>query len=162
MVVVALVISLEASWFFTLVIFTYLPVWIIVNFVEAKLILGRSSQGKTLTAESSRTANEAINNIRTVASLGIEEMLTRIYQEQLYLPFKYNLQCIFLNFKRVTQTIPITSRSNIKSVFIQAMVFAIAQAVVYYIFPASFRLGAFQVASDPSSHYHANYEEIFR
>ena len=55
-----------------------------------------------------------------------------------------------------------TPRSNMKGVFIEASVFALAQAMAYYIFPATFRLGAFQVTLNPSSVLYANYEQVFR
>ena len=53
-------------------------------------------------------------------------------------------------------------RSNIKSVFTQATIFALAQSSIFYVYSAGFSVGAFQVISDSSSVYHADYEEIFR
>ena len=53
-------------------------------------------------------------------------------------------------------------RSNMKSVFVQGGVFAIAQASIFFIYSAGFYLGAFQVTRDPSSVLHATYDEIFR
>ena len=53
-------------------------------------------------------------------------------------------------------------RSNMKGVFLQASVFAAAQASIFFIYAAGFRLGAFQVVSDPSSVFHVDYEDVFR
>ena len=49
-----------------------------------------------------------------------------------------------------------------KSVFTQATIFALAQSSIFYVYSAGFSVGAFQVISDSSSVYHADYEEIFR
>ena len=53
-------------------------------------------------------------------------------------------------------------RANLKSVFGQAVVFAIAQAFIYYIYAAGYYLGAFLVISDSNEVYHATYDEVFR
>ena len=86
-VIAALVIALEASWLLTFVLFCVFPFFVVIGIAQIKLLQGRSNQNKELTGESSKTANEAIDNIRTVASLGIENDFLTIYEDQLYLPF---------------------------------------------------------------------------
>ena len=90
-VITALVIALAASWILTFVAFSVLPFLVIAALVQTKLLQGRSNRNKLLTAESAKTANEAIDNIRTVASLGLEDKFIKMYQEQLHPPFMYDL-----------------------------------------------------------------------
>ena len=53
-------------------------------------------------------------------------------------------------------------RANIKSVFGQSLVFALAQGSIFYIYAAGYYLGAFLVISDESEPYHTSYDEVFR
>ena len=48
-------------------------------------------------------------------------------------------------------------RSNIKSVFVQAMVLALGQSLIYFIYSAGYYLGAFLVVEG-----RASYDDIFR
>ncbi len=59
----------------------------VIGIAQIKLLQGRSNKNKLLAAESSKTANEAIDSIRTVASLGIEDKFLEIYEDQLRPPF---------------------------------------------------------------------------
>ena len=130
-----------------------------VGIAQIKLLQGRSAANKLLTAESSKTANEAIDNIRTVASLGIEAEFLEIYEEQLYAPFMYELS----NYSSLANvSMLVVNRSNMKSVVFQGGVFAVAQASVFFIYSGGFSLGAYQVTRDPSSAIYANYDDIFR
>ena len=54
------------------------------------------------------------------------------------------------------------NRSNMKGVFLNALIYAISQGLVYYVYAAGFSLGAYLVISDPSTIYHASYQEVFR
>ena len=49
-----------------------------------------------------------------------------------------------------------------KGVFSNALIYAISQGLVYYVYAAGFSLGAYLVISDPSTIYHASYQEVFR
>ena len=80
-------IALEASWLLTIVLFCVFPFFVIMGVAQIKLLQGRSNKNKLLSGESSKTANEAIDNIRTVASLGIEDKFNNIYEQQLRPPF---------------------------------------------------------------------------
>ena len=86
-ILAALIIALEASWLLTLLLFCVFPFFVLLGIAQIKLLQGRSNKNKQLAGESSKTGNEAIDNIRTVASLGIEEDFLCIYQEQLRPPF---------------------------------------------------------------------------
>ena len=81
-------IALEASWVLTLVLFCVFPFFIVMGIAQIKLLQGRSNRNKELAAESSKTANEAIDNIRTIAALGLENNFLELYQTQLLPPFR--------------------------------------------------------------------------
>ena len=53
-------------------------------------------------------------------------------------------------------------RANVKSSFMTAVVYAIAQGSIFFIYAAGFSMGAFIVQSDRSEVYYADYEDIFR
>ena len=53
-------------------------------------------------------------------------------------------------------------RANLKSVFGQAAVLALAQGAIFYIYSAGYYMGAFQVTRDPTVVYHASYDQVFR
>ena len=86
--IAALVIALEANWLLGIVLFICFPVLFTVGFIQNKLLQGRSARNKEHMEESGKTASEAFDNIRTVASLGVEDHLLRHYEELLRPPFK--------------------------------------------------------------------------
>ena len=51
----------------------------------------------------------------------------------------------------------LTCRTNLKSVFVQAMVFSLAQSIIFYIYAGGYSFGAFLVVEG-----RANYDQIFR
>lgn len=79
---------MEASWILTLVLFCLFPIYTATALIKIKLLGGRSKRNKELGAESAKTANEAIDNIRTVAALGLEREFLELYQNQLLPTFK--------------------------------------------------------------------------
>ena len=85
--IVALVIALEANWLLGLILFICFPFLATVSFFQIKILQGRTAKNKELMEECGKTASEAIENIRTVASLGVEERLNTYYEEQLWPPF---------------------------------------------------------------------------
>ena len=59
-----------------------------MSFLQVRFLRGRSIKNKELMVESGKTATEAIDNIRTVASLGAEDKFYNRYSELLKPPFK--------------------------------------------------------------------------
>lgn len=86
--IAALIIAFEANWLLAIVLFICFPVLASVGYAQIRLLKGRTARNKELMEESGKTASEAIDNIRTVASLGAEERLHRHYEEQLWPPFR--------------------------------------------------------------------------
>ena len=50
-----------------------------------------------------------------------------------------------------------TCRTNLKSVFVQAVVFSLAQSMIFYIYSGGYSFGAFLVIEG-----RADYDKIFR
>lgn len=67
----------------------------VMGIAQIKLLQGRSNRNKELAAESSKTANEAIDNIRTIAALGLENEFLELYETQLLPPFRYIDTCVY-------------------------------------------------------------------
>ena len=86
--VTAVVIAFEASWLLAIVLFVCFPFLASVSFLQIRFLRGRSIKNKELMVESGKTATEAIDNIRTVASLGVEDKFYNHYSELLKPPFK--------------------------------------------------------------------------
>ena len=86
--VTAMIIGLIASWELTLVLMFIFPVLGTVAFLQLKFIAGRSAKNKKRQEGSGQTAVESIENIRTVAGLGVEYRFFDKYMELLKAPFK--------------------------------------------------------------------------
>ena len=84
----AVVISFEASWLLSIVLFFCFPMLATVGYFQIKFQQGRSAKNKLLMEESGRTSVEAIDQIRTVSSLGMQAKLAERYDECLKPPFK--------------------------------------------------------------------------
>ena len=84
----AMVIAFEASWLLSIVLFFCFPLLVFVGYLQIKLQQGRSAKNKLLMEESGKTSVEAIDQIRTVSSLGMELKFSERYNELLKTPFK--------------------------------------------------------------------------
>ena len=83
-----MIIALIASWELTLVVMFIFPVLIIVAFLQLKFIAGGGAKNKKRQEASGQTAVESIENIRTVAGLGVEYRFIDKYVQLLQEPFK--------------------------------------------------------------------------
>ena len=86
--VTAIIIAFIASWELTLVLMFVFPVLASVTYLQLKFIAGRSAKNKKRQESSGQTAVESIENIRTVAGLGVEDRFFDKYVELLQAPFK--------------------------------------------------------------------------
>ena len=86
--VCAVVIAFEASWLLSIVLFVCFPLLAAVGYLQIKLQQGRTARNKQLMEDCGRTSVEAIDQIRTVSSLGMELKFSRRYDELLKPPFK--------------------------------------------------------------------------
>ena len=85
----AVIISFEASWELSFVMLLGVPAVALFNVFQIKLLRGRSHKNKKRLEESGQLAVESINNMRTVASLGLERTLCDKYNNLLKGPFRY-------------------------------------------------------------------------
>ena len=58
------------------------------GFLQFRLLAGRTAKNKKKLEESGKTAVESIDNVRTVVSLGVEEMFNTRYRTLLQYPFE--------------------------------------------------------------------------
>ena len=86
--VIAMVVAVEASWLLSIVLFFCFPLLVSVGYFQIKLQQGRSAKNKLLMEESGRTSVEAIDQIRTISSLGMELKVSKRYDELLKPPFQ--------------------------------------------------------------------------
>lgn len=83
-----MVIAFEASWLLSIVLFFCFPLLASVGYLQIKLQQGRSSKNKHLMEDSGKTSVEAIDQIRTVSSLGVELKFARHFEELLRPAYK--------------------------------------------------------------------------
>ena len=86
--VTAIIIAFIASWELTFVLVFVFPVLASVSYLQLKFIAGRSAKNKKRQESSGQTAVESIENIRTVAGLGVEDRFFDEYVQLLKGPFK--------------------------------------------------------------------------
>lgn len=86
--ITAVVIAFTASWELTLVLIFCFPVLGAFSFLQIRLLAGRTGRNKKKLEESGTTAVESIDNVRTVATLGIENSLVEKYNGLLQYPFE--------------------------------------------------------------------------
>ncbi|KAK4476391.1 hypothetical protein RD792_015542 [Penstemon davidsonii] len=78
--VVGLAIAFEACWQLALIIFAMIPLLGFNGYILAKSIKGKDM--KVMYGETSQVANDAVGNIRTVASFCIQERIMEIYKNK--------------------------------------------------------------------------------
>ena len=81
-------IAFSASWELTFVLIFAFPILGVFGFLQFRLLAGRSAKNKEKLEESGKTAVESIDNVRTVVSLGLEDMFYRRYEGLLQYPFE--------------------------------------------------------------------------
>ena len=66
------------------------PVLAVAGYFQIRLLAGRSHKNKKRMEQSGQTAVESIDNIRTVAGLGVEPRFYARYFDLLRSPFRYD------------------------------------------------------------------------
>lgn len=79
---IGIVIGFVYSWTITLLILAFLPLMIIGNVFQVKLMTGLTSKDQSILEEAGRVSNEAIGNIRTVAMLNKEPYFVKRYYDK--------------------------------------------------------------------------------
>lgn len=120
---VGLILAFVLSWRLTLVMCAFLPLIIVTGVLETRILTGVAAKDKKELEKAGKVALEAVENIRTVASLTKEERFSNMYDEMLEIPYK----------------------NSLKKAWVFGISFAISQAVVYVIFGVAFLFGAFLI-----------------
>ena len=85
---IAMVVAVEASWLLSIVLFFCFPFLVSLGYFQIKHQQGRSAKNKQRMEESGRTSVEAIDQMRTISSLGMELKVSKRYDELLKSPFQ--------------------------------------------------------------------------
>ncbi|CAG9838845.1 unnamed protein product [Diabrotica balteata] len=88
----AIGLSMYYEWKLGLVTAAFTPVILIAMFFERRNTRGGNDSRDSALQKSTRTAVEAVGNIRTVASLGLEEKFQQIYESELMPHYKSSLK----------------------------------------------------------------------
>ncbi|XP_069769956.1 ATP-dependent translocase ABCB1-like isoform X2 [Narcine bancroftii] len=120
----AVIISFIFGWKMSLLVLAIVPILAVAGMVEMKSLTGYANRDKEELEAAGKIATEAVDNIRTVASLSIESTFERLYNENLDKPY----------------------RNAIKKSQVYGWAFALSQAIQYFSYAASFRFGAYLIS----------------
>lgn len=129
-----LIIAFIYGWQLTLLILAFLPLLIIGGFLQIRIMAGVAGQNKQALEEAGKTATEAIENIRTVVSLGREVKMHDRFMHHLNGPYK----------------------SSLKKGQFAGFAFGFSQGCIYFVYAAAFYLGAYLI-----DHKEMGFEDVF-
>ncbi|PIA37890.1 hypothetical protein AQUCO_02900023v1, partial [Aquilegia coerulea] len=84
--IIGLAIALEANWKLALIVVTLLPLLGLNTWATTKFTKGFSGDAKVMYEEATQVANDAVRNIRTVASFCAEEKVMSLYRDRCKVP----------------------------------------------------------------------------
>eukprot|EP00057_Strongylocentrotus_purpuratus_P008762 XP_011663236.1 PREDICTED: multidrug resistance protein 1 [Strongylocentrotus purpuratus] len=120
----ALVIGFVFGWKLALVVLACVPLLVVAGGLQLKLMQGTQKRDSELLEEAGKIAAEAIENVRTVASLTLEDKMYQGYADMLQLPF-------------------VQGQVNTQY---YAVAFGITQGMVFFLYAAAFRFGGYLVS----------------
>lgn len=86
--VLALIIAFVYSWILTLIILGVVPIMMIAGALQLKVFTGHATTSKKSLETAGKVAVDSIENIRTVASLGLEENFYNQYSVLVHKPYR--------------------------------------------------------------------------
>ncbi|KAH7682334.1 Xenobiotic-transporting ATPase protein [Dioscorea alata] len=119
-VIAGLVIAMIANWKLALTVIALLPLIGLQGYVQMKFLKGFSADAKVKYEEASQVANDAVGNIRTVASFCAETRVMEAYQKKCEGPL----------------------RNGVRQGIISGLGFGISFAVLYVAYAICFYVGA--------------------
>ncbi|XP_035706365.1 ATP-dependent translocase ABCB1 isoform X2 [Folsomia candida] len=125
-VTAAIFISFYFGWQLALVILGGFPILMFSGYVQVQVQKSGQKKDAAMMEDAGRCANEAIANVRTVQSIGLESIFCTKYFELLY---------------------PMYIEAH-RQALIYGTAFAFSEAVVFIIYAASFRYGAYLISID--------------
>ncbi|XP_047333744.1 ABC transporter B family member 4-like [Impatiens glandulifera] len=118
--ITAFIIAFTASWQLAFIVLALVPLLGLTGFVQMKFIKGFSADAKVMYEEASQIANDAVGNIRTVASFCAEEKVMDLYTKKCEGPVK----------------------TAIKQGMISGIGFGVSFAALFLVYAGSFYAGA--------------------
>ncbi|GBL74148.1 Multidrug resistance protein 1 [Araneus ventricosus] len=122
--VASITIAFIFGWKLALALIIVVPILLVAGAVQMKTLKGNQKRDAELMSNASEVASEAIENIKTVQSLTLEERFYERYVSNLFKPFM----------------------ENKKNARVYALAYAFSQAIMFFTYAAAFRLGALLVA----------------
>ncbi|XP_050514648.1 ATP-dependent translocase ABCB1-like isoform X1 [Diabrotica virgifera virgifera] len=119
----AIGLSMYYEWKLGLVTAAFTPVILIAMFFERRNTRGGNDSRDSALQKSTRTAVEAVGNIRTVASLGLEEKFQQLYESELMPHYK----------------------SSLKTVHWRAIVFGLSRSLLFFAYATAMYYGGFLI-----------------
>ncbi|XP_035227940.1 ATP-dependent translocase ABCB1-like isoform X2 [Stegodyphus dumicola] len=120
----SLAIAFIFGWKLAVALLIVVPILLASGTVQMKILKGNQKRDAELMSDAGEVACEALENIRTVQSLTLEEVFFTRYVSHLLLPY-------------------MESKRNAK---VYAVAYAFSQAIMFFTYAAAFRMGAYLVA----------------
>ncbi|KAM3928003.1 ATP-binding cassette sub-family B member 5-like [Leptodactylus fuscus] len=118
-----IILSLVFGWELALLIIVLTPILVITGLLETRALVGFANRDKKQLQYAGKIATEAVDNIRTVASLTRETTFEEMYSESLQKPY----------------------RNSQTKAQIYGICFAFSQSFIHFTYAASYRFGAYMI-----------------
>ncbi|KAJ1101110.1 hypothetical protein NDU88_006183 [Pleurodeles waltl] len=120
---ISILIAFLHGWQLTLLILAFIPIMVGAHIIKTKSLAGHASKDRTALEEAGRISTEAVQNIRTVASLTQEDAFYERYVASLQKPYW----------------------DALKAGPVNGFVYGMAQSIQYVLYSAIFTFGAWLI-----------------